>query len=140
MTTNTNMINPMTIHSPYTSLWFPNMEEWIAILFALNLAIQLLRLTLPDKECQCNEKYRYLIEHDAELVEKYNTLVDNFHENDATHVDDYNNLIDENNALEARISELEDQLAEKTGRTSTLRKRIRRLESRIARNAKTYKE
>ena len=128
-------MNSITPYSAYEPLWSPNLEEWIAILLTVNIAIQLVRLTSTNREC--NEKYNRLlndsIKHDVERVEEYNKLVDKFHENDGTHVDDYNKLLDENIALEA-------QLVEKSSRITALRKRIRRLESRIARNAKTYTE
>lgn len=130
----------MTIYSPYSGLWSPNAEEWIAMLLGLNLIIQVVRVTI-DTTSKCEAKYKKLLkEKEAEHVLEYNTLVDNFHENDATHVEDYNKLVEKNASLEARISELEEQLAEKSGRTTSLRKRIRRLESRISRNAKSYKE
>ena len=134
------MINSMTIYSPYSGLWSPNAEEWIAMLLALNLVIQMVRVTINTK-CTCEEKYEKLLkEKEAEHVDEYNTLVDEFNENDETHVDDYNKLVEQNASLEARINELEEQIVEKSGRTTTLRKRIRRLESRISRNAKSYKE
>ncbi len=110
------------------------------MLLALNLIIQMLRVTI-DTKCKCKEKYEKLLkEKEEEYVVEYNTLVDEFNENDETHVDDYNILVEQNASLEARINELEEEIVEKSGRTTTLRKRIRRLESRISRNAKSYKE
>jgi len=134
------MINSMTTYSSYGGLWSPNAEEWIAMLLALNLVIQVVRVTI-DTKCKCEAKYENLLrEKEAEHVVEYNTLVDEFNENDETHVEDYNKLVEQNASLEARINELEEQIVEKSSRTTTLRKRIRRLESRIARSAKSYKE
>lgn len=110
------------------------------MLLALNLIIQVVRVTI-DTTSKCEAKYKKLLkEKEEEHVLEYNTLVDEFNENDETHVEDYNKLVEQNASLEARINELEEQLAEKSGRTTSLRKRIRRLESRISRNAKSYKE
>ena len=120
----------MAIYSAYGSMWTPNVEEWIAMLLAINILIQCVHLTNTQSKCECNEKYSRLLEvsiqNDTERMEEYNKLVDKFNENDETHVDDYNKLIDDNTALEA-------ELLEKSSRITFLRKRIGRLESRLAR-------
>jgi len=127
----------MLIQTHDSSMWSPNMEEWIMMLLSLNAAIQLVRMLSMELTCQCKE---LLAKKEAEYEEEYNKLVDEFHKNDEKHVDDYNMLVDENTELEKQVMKLEEQLEEKSERVSHFRKRVHRLESRLARNTKPQLE
>jgi hypothetical protein len=113
------------------------MEEWIIMLLSLNAAIQLVRMLSIEGTCKCKE---LLAKKEAEHEEEYNKLVQEFNANDEKHVDDYNLLVDENTELEEQVMKLEEQLEEKTERVTHFRKRVHRLESRLARNTKPQLE
>lgn len=115
------------------SMWSPTMEEWILMILSLNAAIQLIHVLSIEGTCQCKE---LLAEKEAE----YTKLLDEFYKNDEKHVDDYNKLLDENTELEGQVVKLEEQLEEKSERVTHFRKRVNRLESRLARNTKPQPE
>ncbi len=127
----------MLIQMTDNSLWSPNTEEWIIMLLSLNAAIQLVRMLNMESTCQCKE---LLAKKEEEYEEEYNKLVNEFNKNDEKHVDDYNMLVDENTELEEQVAKLEEQLEEKTERVTHFRKRVHRLESRLARNTKPQLE
>ena len=131
------MLNYMLVQMNNDSLWTPSMEEWIIMLLSVNAAIQLVRIISIEGTCKCKE---LLAEKESEHAEEYNKLVDEFHKNDEKHVDDYNLLVDENTELEEQIMKLEEQLEEKSERVTHFRKRVHRLESRLARNTKPQLE
>ena len=132
-----NMFNSMLIQTHESSLWTPNMEEWIVMLLSLNAGIMLVRLFNTETTCDCKEKYDELLD---EKDEEYDRLVEEFNSNDGKHVDDYNKLLEENVDLEAHVANLEEQLEEKCERVTHFRKRVHRLESRLARNTKPHLE
>jgi len=132
-----NMFNHMLIQTHESSLWTPNMEEWIVMLLSLNAGIMMVRLLGAEKTCDCKEKYEDLLD---DKDEDYNRLVEEFNNNDGKHVDDYNKLLEDNQELEAHVANLEEQLDEKSERAAHFRKRVYRLESRLARNRKPQLE
>lgn len=127
------MLNSMLIQMNDGSMWSPTMEEWILMILSLNAAIQLIHVLSIEGTCQCKE---LLAEKEAE----YTKLLDEFYKNDEKHVDDYNKLLDENTELEGQVVKLEEQLEEKSERVTHFRKRVNRLESRLARNTKSQPE
>ena len=132
-----NMFNHMLIQTHESSLWTPNMEEWIVMLLSLNAGIMMVRLLGAEKTCDCKEKYEDLLD---DKDEDYNRLVEEFNNNDGKHVDDYNKLLEDNQELEAHVANLEEQLDEKSERAAHFRKRVYRLGSRLARNRKPQLE